>query len=1544
MAGKIKQVSELEFKTKGAKKVQAETEQVGKGVTRLGQTSASAGRQFSAQANGLGGLVAAYAGAAANVFALQQAFAALQSAAQFEQIIAGTNTLANAVGSSGEVILKKVQQITNSQITLAEAARSTNIALSAGFNQEQIEGLTQVSLKASRALGRDLNDAIVRLTRGTAKLEPELLDELGIFTRIAPATEAYAASVGKSASQLTEFERRQAFVNAAIEEGERKFGKVNTTIPTTAEKFEALKASVLDLATQIGSFIAEKLVPLADFFTNNIAARLALFGFLLRQIGSVAIGLFAAQATKAFAGVGAGVERLVGRIAKLGPTLEEQRSKLSGIGAGLGGKDFNLGRLSKSGKETISPLVKDARDKKLGVIGANQLSKALEKERKQLIENRKALLAKANAAKAAGRSTKALTKALQANKAAMTQTRVAAKLVKTELGGLTGVSGKLVPVIARLGTVYRGLGKATRFAAKGLNIFALAITALVAGGASVAALFNKTQELNQIMQALGQTMGAIFGQGASEEAKKAAAAITGNIVAQDAFIKSIGNTSRVAETLGQKFISNVTSESVSKTINEVAADAFAAIRKGKGAAQAAKDAGDFVVGSVFGTKALIGVDKKFADNLREVTAKAIAAVANDPNLNLIQAIIERTGAAGVDVQKQFVDLGTARLPENMGETGKRTGGSGVQFEFTEGGLINNDNLSRLDTSFKVTEDIGVAFARINDQQRQFNEGSLSVVQSQSAVKTINEDIEKIEAAITKQLKGQDGFLQQTYDKYLKILKVNAKILTGQNERKIALDAELKSTRSVFSAEIKAAQNLQIYRKEDGSMIMNANDLRAAQLRRQQEIFELGKKELHLMRTNKKAFEGLDDAEKDAAKAALVAEQVLTGARIKSLQLIQKTNEELTKREQGLSNQIATKELSNQLKTLQQELAVRKSIVALQKSQNDLAAQATEHAREAIDAMREMNRFRADQGGRNLQTILDSQAGALFSPGERNQIQIQVETKNLERFIQDQRELQARARDDQKTQLANLAQERKDLEAIRKKEDEVFAKQAEIAQKQADIAEANSKLETELMQKRFEAIQKQAKIFDQHVEGMARVIASAEIARETATGDITPSQRKIMLALRTTEIAGTSDRNLAGKTDMSNLVKLQEALNKLRGEEAKINNSAREQFTRDITRKIEDNELTKKEEEAKQKLANTVAQANLEIAEATDAFNQLTKAAAINADKGLTVAIAGLESFAENAKTSLNSMFTAIREGTLTVENFKQGFKDFIFNIVEDIQASITEEFIVKPLKESLAGGIKDLFGIGGETKGADNAKVDADGNLHVVEKGGSSVVNSAEAAINESGETLKKTADNTAFSFSGMFEKMKQSTNPLISLFGSLGSVVTQAISGLGSFASSLLQGITGVGGSGAASGFGSSIVKGFGSLFGQGGVDLFTVGSSAGSPFFAPPGIFASGGYVRKMAAGGMMRDRVPAMLEPGEFVMQRKAVNRIGADNLSAMNGSGGMPNISVEVKNEGTPKDAQASVKPQVDVNKMVVEIVTRDIRNNGPIRKTLRTGAE
>ena len=53
----------------------------------------------------------------------------------------------------------------------------------------------------------------------------------------------------------------------------------------------------------------------------------------------------------------------------------------------------------------------------------------------------------------------------------------------------------------------------------------------------------------------------------------------------------------------------------------------------------------------------------------------------------------------------------------------------------------------------------------------------------------------------------------------------------------------------------------------------------------------------------------------------------------------------------------------------------------------------------------------------------------------------------------------------------------------------------------------------------------------------------------------------------------------------------------------------------------------------------------------------------------------------------------------------------------------------------------------------------------------------------------------------------------------------------------------------------------------------------------------FNKGGKVHKFARGGMVpgsgnRDTVPAMLQPGEFVIRKSSVNRLGASNLAAMN----------------------------------------------------------
>ncbi len=292
---KIKNTVDINVTEKGSKKAASNINEVTKAQTRQTSAGVSASKQFSAQAQGLGGFVAAYAGAAANVFALQQAFDALRRAAQAETIVKGTQALALEIGASGKRILDNVREITDGQLSLAEAAQNTNIALSAGFGEEQIARLTKVSEQASRALGRSLTDAMTRVTRGAAKMEPELLDELGIFTRIDPAVQKYANSLNVAASSLTNYERRQAFANAVIEEGERKFSSIDTSVPSTQKSIEQLIVALTDLATTFGQLVADVLKPFIDFISNNAGITLLAFLGVLRLVfgkGAQVIGSF----------------------------------------------------------------------------------------------------------------------------------------------------------------------------------------------------------------------------------------------------------------------------------------------------------------------------------------------------------------------------------------------------------------------------------------------------------------------------------------------------------------------------------------------------------------------------------------------------------------------------------------------------------------------------------------------------------------------------------------------------------------------------------------------------------------------------------------------------------------------------------------------------------------------------------------------------------------------------------------------------------------------------------------------------------------------------------------------------------------------------------------------------------------------------------------------------------------------------------------------------------------------------------------------------
>lgn len=258
--------------TQGSRAVSQKAQPTGSEVVKdygtsrgaAGLTGASS-RDFANQAQGLGGLVRLYATYAANIFAVGAAFRALSNAMDTTNMVKGLDQLGAASGMALGSLSRRLVAATDGAVSLREAMEATAKASSSGMNSEQILRMGKAAKLASQALGVDMSDAVSRISRGITKLEPELLDELGIFVRVDTVVKDYAKSVGKSASAITDFEKRMAFANATLTQAEKKFGAIDIE----SNPYTKLSAAVKDL-TQSGLELVNKvLTPVISLLASS---------------------------------------------------------------------------------------------------------------------------------------------------------------------------------------------------------------------------------------------------------------------------------------------------------------------------------------------------------------------------------------------------------------------------------------------------------------------------------------------------------------------------------------------------------------------------------------------------------------------------------------------------------------------------------------------------------------------------------------------------------------------------------------------------------------------------------------------------------------------------------------------------------------------------------------------------------------------------------------------------------------------------------------------------------------------------------------------------------------------------------------------------------------------------------------------------------------------------------------------------------------------------------------------------------------------------
>lgn len=181
----------------------------------------------------------------------------LQAGMAAERLGTATDNMAASFGASGEAITDSIQRASQYTINQMDAMGAANQAMLLGVAKSpaEFDKLTRIAVSLGRAMGQDATKSIGDMTIGLGRQSKLILDNLGLMVDAEKANEKYAASVGKSADELTDAEKKQAFINEALAQGEAKVAALGNSGLDSAGKVEQLTARWQDFGAEFGKIL-----------------------------------------------------------------------------------------------------------------------------------------------------------------------------------------------------------------------------------------------------------------------------------------------------------------------------------------------------------------------------------------------------------------------------------------------------------------------------------------------------------------------------------------------------------------------------------------------------------------------------------------------------------------------------------------------------------------------------------------------------------------------------------------------------------------------------------------------------------------------------------------------------------------------------------------------------------------------------------------------------------------------------------------------------------------------------------------------------------------------------------------------------------------------------------------------------------------------------------------------------------------------------------------------------------------------------------------
>lgn len=213
-------------------------------------------------------------------------------AQSFERLSGGAGQAESALGT--------LREATRGLVSNFDLMQSSNkaILLGLGLSEQEMGDLAKTATVLGRAMGMDATKSLDDLITALGRSSPMILDNLGLTVKLGEANEAYAAKLGKTATDLTDAEKKQAFMTAAMEAARTKVAELGESQLTLTERLQQASTWYQNVFDRVSRGIVES-PKLAAAFDGIARSLVIAFGGDSQNLVSAIIGLVEGLASSA---------------------------------------------------------------------------------------------------------------------------------------------------------------------------------------------------------------------------------------------------------------------------------------------------------------------------------------------------------------------------------------------------------------------------------------------------------------------------------------------------------------------------------------------------------------------------------------------------------------------------------------------------------------------------------------------------------------------------------------------------------------------------------------------------------------------------------------------------------------------------------------------------------------------------------------------------------------------------------------------------------------------------------------------------------------------------------------------------------------------------------------------------------------------------------------------------------------------------------------------------------------------------------------------